>query len=86
MECNASSSNPASEVDMRLYVDGNRKVHDTVIHRTQAPGPHNGMVEIFVFAFLTERNLNGKKATCSLYWNGTYTQMKKEDNLNITCE
>ena len=83
VECRVSSSNPASLVDIDLFIDGNKHTYTTL---KQADGSYNGKVKTFVFTFKTERHQNGKVAKCCLRWDGKYIQMEKKASLNITCK
>ena len=85
VQCKAYSANSASSVGMELLIDG---VNQTEFEPdvTHTHGAHNGMVKTFVFRFTTDRSQNGKMVTCRLLWDGTYSGLKKEDYLNITCE
>ena len=82
--CKASSSNPASLVDMEFFIDGMKQTH-ILPQVNQINGSNSGLDKIFDYTFTTDRSQNGKIAKCSLKWNGTYLT-KAEANLNITCE
>ena len=84
VKCEASSSNPASLVDMEFFING-AKEKDFIPQVTQTPGSHNGTIRTFTYTFKTDRSQNGKIAKCHLLWNGTYMN-KAEANLNIICE
>ena len=85
VKCKAKSANPASSVDMQLFVDGTnyRQITPNI---TEMPGLNNGMVKAFLFRFITDRSQNEKIIKCHLLWDGKFTQTKKNDYLNITCE
>ena len=86
VECIASSTNLASSVDMKFYIDGIRKTDHIILQRTERNGSHNGTVHTFVFTFTSERSMNGKIAKCSLHWNGKHMQKDVEAKINITCK
>ena len=85
IECNASSSNPASSVGMEFLLDGKKQKYNK-LQETETDGPHNGMVKTFVFMFITTRSQNGKVAQCRLLWDDKYINLEKETQLNITCK
>ena len=85
VECKANSANPSSSVGMELLIDGtNQKEIEPEV--TETPGSDNGFVKAFVFRFTTHRSQNKKAVECRLMWDGAFTNVKKEDSLNITCE
>ena len=86
VECKANTSYPAHSVDILFYIGGVRKIHDTLLKRTQSDDVHDGTLETFVFTFTTDRSMNGKIAKCSLCKNGKKMQREAEATLNITCE
>ena len=84
VKCKASSSNPASLVDMEFFIDEIKQTYK-LPQVNKINGSNSGLVKTFAFTFTTDRSQNGKIAKCSLKWNGTYLT-KAEVNLNITCE
>ena len=85
VECTASSANPSSLVNMRLFIDDKNQKYNKR-QETDIPGPHNGMRKTFIFIFTTTRSQNEKAAKCQLQWEGNDIEMEAEDILNITCK
>ena len=85
VECEANSSNPASEVGMKFFINGSKESNITP-QVTRNPGWYNGIVKTFVFTFTTDRNQNGMIPRCVLLWKKDSIYNITDGTLNITCE
>ena len=81
--CRANSANPRSSVELKLLIDNEEQNITPEI--STLPGSYGGIIEIYVFIFMTSRGQHGKNIKCHLYWENRITD-NRETVLNILCE